>query len=113
MMKMALFPAVLAGFFLTFSASADAIDGNWCTKSGRQLSIEGSKTKAPSGKRMTGNYDCHEFDYVTPKGESDSGQNAVMVMHDDETMQMTIGKGKPHLWKGCAALISKFFFREN
>ena len=109
MIKMVLFLAVLAEFLLIFSAPADAIDGNWCAKSGRLLSIEGSKTQAPGGKRMTGSYDCHEFSYVTPKDESDSGQNAVMVMHDDETMQMTIGKGKPNLWKRCAAPICNFF----
>jgi hypothetical protein len=110
MTKMALFPAlfptVLAGVFLTFPVQADAIDGDWCTKSGRHLSIEGPKIKTPGGKNMTGNYDRHGFDYVIPKGESDSGKNAVMVIHDDETMQMTIGKGKAQIWKRCAAPIS-------
>ena len=110
MIKTALYPAlfliVLVGVFLTFSAQADAVDGDWCTKSGRQLSIGGLKIKTPSGKHMTGNYDRYGFYYVTPKGKSDSGQNTVMAMHDDETMQMRIGKGKPQLWKRCAAPIS-------
>ena len=30
----ALFLIVLVGVFLTFFAQADAIDGDWCTKSG-------------------------------------------------------------------------------
>ena len=110
MTKMALFPAlfptVLVGVFLTFPVQADAIDGDWCTKSGRHLSIEGPKIKTPGGKNMTGNYDRQGFDYVIPKSESDSGKNAVMVIHDDETMQMTIGKGKAQIWKRCAAPIS-------
>ena len=56
--------------------------------------IKGPKIKTPSGKHITRNYDLHGFNYLISKGEFDSGQNAVMVMHDDETMQMTIGKGK-------------------
>jgi hypothetical protein len=70
----ALFLIVLVGVFLTFSAQADAINGDWCTKSGRHHSIEVPKIKTPSGKHMTGMYDCHGFDYVIPKGESASGQ---------------------------------------
>jgi len=106
MTKMALFSIVLAGIFLTFPAQADAIDGDWCSKSGRHPSIEGPKIKTPGGKHITGNYDRHGFDYVIPKDESGSGQKAVMVIHDDETMEMTIGKGKPHIWKRCPAPIS-------
>lgn len=106
MTKKLLIPVTMMGVFLIFPVLADAIDGDWCTASGKQLNIDGPKIKTPGGKYMTGSYDRHGFDYVIPKGESGAGQKSTMVLHDDETMEMTIGKGKPQIWKRCAAPIS-------
>ncbi len=106
MTKKLLFPLTILGIFVTFPLHADAIDGDWCTRSGNPLNIEGPKIKTPGGKHMTGNYDRHGFDYVIPKGESGAGKKSTMVLQDDETMKMTIGKGKPQIRKRCAAPIS-------
>ncbi len=49
-------------------AQADQIDGHWCYKDGRSLSIRGPQIITPGGSKMRGDYDRHGFAYVVPKG---------------------------------------------
>ena len=73
-------------------ALADAIDGNWCTSDGKNMSINGPQIVTPGGKKMKGDYDRHGFRYVVPKPEKSAGVQVVMRQIDDDTIYVTISK---------------------
>lgn len=97
--------ATMAALMLPSSARADAIDGNWCHKDGRRLTIDGPKITTPGGKKMTGDYDRHGFVYVIPKKEPGAGSKATMRMLDEGTVVMRTGpassKAVEQTWKRC------------
>ncbi|MBT3766808.1 MAG: hypothetical protein HOB79_03865 [Rhodospirillaceae bacterium] len=99
---------VLIGLLFTPGfAGADQIDGDWCTKEGRRLNIEGPKIRTPGGTVMTGEYDRHNFAYVVPKGEPGAGVKITMEQLDDDIMHMRQGDGsKPKEWNRCRMPIS-------
>lgn len=86
-------------------ASADAIDGNWCSKKGRTLSIDGPKIVTPGGTSMTGDYDRHGFSYKVPANEPSAGAMVSMSLVDDDTMHLNPGqaaaKEKMQIWRRC------------
>jgi hypothetical protein len=91
-------------------ARADAIDGDWCFQN-RRLSIEGPDLVTPGGKRMTGEYDRHAFQYVVPAGERGAGGKVFMVLIDDDTMMLKLGQqpmstGEGETWRRCAPQVS-------
>ncbi len=69
-------------------ARADQIDGDWCFKDGRHMTIEGPKIRMPGGKRMTGIYDRHAFSYVVPEGEPGAGGVTEMYQINDEMIRL-------------------------
>jgi hypothetical protein len=86
---------------------ADQIDGDWCTKQGRRLNIDGPKIRAPGGTVMKGEYDRHNFVYVVPKGEPGAGVKITLQQLDDDTMHMQRGNdSKPQEWNRCRMPIS-------
>lgn len=89
-----------------FPACADAIDGDWCHADGKRLSIDGPAVVTPGGKKMTGNYDRHGFDYVIPPGEPGAGQKMVMVLLGEELMHSRIGTAPVQPWKRCGKPVS-------
>jgi len=93
------------------AVQADAIDGYWCHKNGKRLSIEGSRIVTPNGTAMTGDYDRHAFAYIVPPGASGAGKRVDMALVDDDTLQMTAGtlRALPDLgeiWHRCRAPVS-------
>ena len=76
-------------------ALADRIDGNWCFRDGRSMSIDGPAIVTPGGTAMTGDYDRHGFRYVVPAGEADARAQVDMVQFDDNTIQVTTSGGGP------------------
>jgi len=93
------------------AARADRIDGDWCHKSGRRLSIEGPRIVTPGGTSMAGDYDRHGFSYIVPPGEPGAGKTMVMVQQDEDTMHMSEGTlrvlpEKAETWRRCAAPMS-------
>jgi len=87
------------------TAFADAIDGHWCHKDGRRLSINGPKITTPGGKKMTGDYDRHGFIYVIPSKEPGAGKKAFMNLIDEYTVILRTGPDSPkavkETWKRC------------
>ena len=80
--------------FLAAPAHADAIDGHWCHKDGRRMSVDGPVIVTPGGASMEGEYERHSFAYVAPEGEPGAGSRIVMALQSDDVMQMFIpGKG--------------------
>lgn len=89
------------------SASADAIDGDWCDPGGKALSIRGPKIVTPGGKEMTGRYDRHGFDYVVPAGEPGAGGTIVMRLVNEQTLHLLPPGATDHqVWKRCALKVS-------
>ena len=94
-----LFSSIL---FVSGSARADAIDGDWCYL-GRHLSINGPDITTPGGTRRKGEYDRHHFAYVVPAGEAGAGEPVRMAVQDDENMILQQGSAKPQPWTRCRA----------
>lgn len=89
-------------------ARADAVDGDWCYKDGRSLSIDGSKMVTPGGQAHTGDYDRHTFRYTVPKGEAGAGSHVLMVQWSEEEVRVwrsakkpVLREGEPEIWRRC------------
>lgn len=75
-------------------ARADAIDGHWCHKDGRRMSIEGSRFVTPGGTSMEGDYERHGFAYVVPEGEANAGRRVSMALQNEDIIRLFIpGQG--------------------
>ncbi len=99
--------AVAVLLMTTGPAVADRIDGNWCYKDGRHMTIDGPKIETPGGTMMTGEYHRHGFRYVVPEGEPGAGDTITMVQLDDETINVHVGEDPAvHVWNRCKLQIS-------
>ena len=72
-------------------AFADAIDGNWCSREGKMISIQGSQLTTPGGVRMLGDYDRHHFHYVVPPAEPGAGQEVFMTLMGEYLVHLRQG----------------------
>ncbi|MEC9367096.1 MAG: hypothetical protein VX871_00195 [Pseudomonadota bacterium] len=87
-------------------ARADAIDGHWCQKDGRRMSIEGSKLVTPGGTSMLGDYSRHAFVYTVPAGEAHAGARIQMELVHEDLIRLRIPgpEGSPPAtedWQRC------------
>lgn len=103
--------AVAALAALTPSVSvADALDGEWCARTGRSLYIDGPAIVTPGGNRIEGDYRRHRFTYKAPAGDRDAGKTVHLQQLDDDTMHLTRGgepgATAPEVWRRCAGKIS-------
>lgn len=102
---------VIIGFMMfppTSGARADAVDGDWCYKDGRSLSIDGSKMVTPGGQAHAGDYDRHVFRYTVPDGEAGAGTHVLMVQWSEEEIRVWQSskkpvqrEGEPEIWRRC------------
>jgi hypothetical protein len=103
--KRALAAAAVAGVVLAIAsdtASADAIDGDWCLGTSH-FAIDGPNIVTPGGNRIQGNYSRHGFDYVVPASEPGAGGVIDMVLLNEETVRLT-RKGQAaatEIWHRC------------
>lgn len=72
-------------------AKADAIDGEWCSKDGKHISIRGSNITTPAGTQTTGQYDRHAFNYTVPASDPGAGTNVFMTLINDQTVHLIDG----------------------
>ena len=100
--------ALLAAIYPLHEARADAIDGNWCFKGGKTMSIDGPRIVTPGGAQMTGDYDRHGFAYTVPETEPGAGSKVTMILIDDDTLHLTTesggggaAKGPMQVWRRC------------
>ena len=113
-MRMRIATYLAAGTILacgTGSASADAIDGNWCHQDGRRFSILGPQIVTPGGKTMKGNYSRHYYFYVPPASERGAGQIITMTLVNENTVHLQYGEasGPAEIWLRCSQTISLIF----
>lgn len=90
------------------TASADAVDGDWCYKDGRNFNINGPKIITPGGQHHTGEYDRHGFEYVVPPGEQNAGKRVFMAQQSEELLYVWVGTDgqprpqvEPEMWGRC------------
>jgi hypothetical protein len=97
--------SVIAALAAAPSASADAIDGQWCSAKGLNLTIAGPKIRLPSGKEIEGQYRRHEFAYQIPAGEENAGDLVYLQQLSEEEMLFRLIQGgkpsEPEQWKRC------------
>ena len=92
--------SALSALAIPQTARADAIDGDWCFET-RNLNIQGSRIRIPSGVEMTGAYTRHSFQYTVPANEPEAGQAIAMQLFGEELMQLTRAAGAPEMWRRC------------
>lgn len=94
--------------FSSNHAQADAIDGNWCFKDGKHMTITGPQIVTPTGRELTGDYTRHTFSYTVPEGDPGAGVLVSMVQQNEEVIHvMRSGKSKTEknpemeIWRRC------------
>jgi hypothetical protein len=95
--------AIILTTSLLFSiaAKADAIDGDWCDKGGRFMSVDGPKVLTPGGNSITAEYDRHAITYTAPRGEKEAGRKIDMRVLDDENAERQVDGGPLKPWHRC------------
>lgn len=93
----------LVAMGLASSASADAIDGNWCAEDGRHLSVQGSKVVTPGGVELQVPYDRHAMSYTVPESEPGAGEMmALRVVSDNELwVTLAVAGSEKESWRRC------------
>ncbi len=99
--------------FTAGPASADSLDGNWCSRDGERLHIEGPTIMTPGGSKMQGNYQRHTFSYIVPDTETGAGSFVFLQQWGEEMMKMYLGsdeasarQGDGQEWNRCAPTTS-------
>jgi hypothetical protein len=87
-------------------ALADSIDGDWCLNEGRHFAINGPTIETPGGRKVTGNYSRHAFDYVVPAPEANAGKTIQMVLMGEYAVRVTEPDGQTRVWRRCEAKTS-------
>ena len=67
-------------------AFADSIDGSWCAKDGKHLSINGPEITLPNDAKIQGSYRRHEFLYTVPSSDADAGSQIYMRLQSEDVM---------------------------
>ncbi len=94
------------------AARADQIDGHWCAKDGRSVTIDGPTIVTPAGNKLQGDYDRHGFTYVVPAGEPGTGDAVLMLQQNDTTIHVwevgakSKNRGALQVWRRCQARTS-------
>lgn len=83
------------------AAHADAIDGAWCSETGRRFAIEGPSVTTTKGLRLSGNYTRHTFNFTLPPEEADAGSPVDMVLQGETQVRVTIGSASAQIWRRC------------
>ena len=93
-------------FVLPVPVFADSIDGSWCSKDGKHLSINGPEIVLPSDTKIQGTYRRHEFLYTVPIGDADTGSQIFMQLQSEDAMNSYHIKNNqavdPVAWERCA-----------
>ncbi len=97
---------IVALIIISTPAIADSIDGSWCTKDGKHLSINGPEITLPNDAKIQGVYRRHEFLYTVPAGDVDSGKQVYLQLQNEDAMNSYfLVDGKPGdavAWNRCA-----------
>ena len=96
--------AMLLSALFSASASADALDGEWCNEKDGKLTIDGSIIIAPDGNRVMGDYTRHRFEYTAPEGSWNAGKKVTIQQFSETLMELTVDGQSPSQWKPCIVI---------
>ncbi|MDR3373223.1 MAG: hypothetical protein P4L98_05785 [Ancalomicrobiaceae bacterium] len=88
---------------LSLPAAADAIDGHWCSPTGKHMAISGPAITTPGGRTLDGTYSRHAFAYVAPAGEDSAGTMILMRLLNELEVQVSTSSTVPVVWHRCTA----------
>jgi hypothetical protein len=86
------------------AASADVIDGNWCSGDGRHFSITGPTIVTTQGVKTQGKYSRHAFSYTIPAPDPSAGAEVFMILLNEVTVRLRVGTDPAtptEIWKRC------------
>ena len=89
-----------AALLASASALADKIDGDWCSKAGDHVKIDGPKIVTTKGAAVSGDYFRHWFTFTPPTGEPGAGASVTLRLVDPDTIRWGDAGGAA-LWKRC------------
>jgi hypothetical protein len=102
--------ALLVISMLTLSANtvlADQIDGNWCSRDGRSISIDGPDVTTSRGIAVKAAYNRHHINFVIPSGEPNEGGSFQADQLNDNEIRVIIVRqsggpvGEAEIWTPC------------
>lgn len=104
-------PSIAAGLIMLISigtASADAIDGDWCRADGKRMSIRGPDIITPGGGHTRGEYSRHAFSYVVPANEIGAGDQVTITLLSEYLAHARQGNENApvQVWNRCQPGIS-------
>ena len=95
------------------AARADAIDGDWCFKDGRLMSITRTHIVMPGGKQIRGLYDRHAYTYTVPEEDEGAGSKVFMILANPKNLHLwrdeasaKAQKPPAEVWRRCSAHVS-------
>jgi len=98
----------LASTFFADTALADVIDGQWCSRDGRRMLIDGDEVVTPGGTKTTGDYGLHHYIFTVPESEPHAGEDADLVLVNPDVMHLryhikkSADSGLPvEVWRRC------------
>ena len=97
-LRMAIITSLL---FAAVPAWADSLDGDWCNEVDGKLTIDGSTIITPAGRKITGTYGRHRFEYDAPAGGWNGGDLIVIQQFSETRMQLQAGEKPASDWKPC------------
>lgn len=103
-------PVAAAALLAATPAKADAIDGNWCSPSGRTMSIRGPEIVTPGGNKIDGQYDRHFFSYVIPGTEPGAGSTVNMTLLGENAVRIEADASRgtqAEIWNRCGPSVSR------
>ena len=88
--------------FAPSAAVADAIDGDWCSRTtAEKFSIAGDSITTPAGTATTGRYTRHAFSYAVPVGDPGAGDKIEMQLLNEEEVRVVVNGGASAIWHRC------------
>jgi hypothetical protein len=100
--------ALAALGFCAVPARADAIDGEWCSRQGQRIVIQGPQVVTPDGRATTGLYHRHSFTYEGLDGSPDAGAVIYMDLLNEEEVRVVRvqggAMGPAQIWRRCQVI---------
>ena len=88
-------------------ALADSIDGIWCTKDGKRVSINGPEITLPDGVKTKGAYGQYEFLYFALPNDPEPDAQFFLKLRGENSMDSYVIKNHhrsdPTKWDRCVA----------
>jgi hypothetical protein len=97
---------LLASLLPAASASADSLDGRWCTFDGRRMAINGPAVMVPGRGWTTGEYFRGALVYGVPGRQPGTRLQVSLSELDEENLEVAIDGARAEIWHRCGPPMS-------